>query len=62
MGGPVLLAPWRGFEPLTPRLGGACSIHLSYQGSEARNPGLIVVEPAGIEPTTSSLRTRRSPN
>jgi len=20
------LAPWRGFEPLTPRLGGACSI------------------------------------
>ena len=26
LGGLCHLAPWRGFEPLTPRLGGACSI------------------------------------
>ena len=29
---PSQLAPWRGLEPPTPRLGGECSIQLSYQG------------------------------
>jgi hypothetical protein len=28
------LAPWAGFEPTTPRLGGECSIQLSYQGKK----------------------------
>ncbi len=33
--------PWAGFEPATYRLGGGCSIHLSYQGvagSTGREP------------------------
>ena len=29
---PYWLAPWRGLEPPTPRLGGECSFQLSYQG------------------------------
>lgn len=26
------MVPWAGIEPATPRLGGGCSIQLSYQG------------------------------
>ena len=48
------LAPSTGLEPVAYRLGGDCSILLSYEGG-------VMVEPRGIEPLTFALRTRHSP-
>ncbi len=69
------MAPSAGFEPTTYRLGGDCSILLSYEGvapSGALGSGrrsiperesvIGLVEPRGIEPLTFALRTRRSPS
>ena len=36
--------------------------HLAVRRKCRRHVGLRLVEPSGIEPLTSSLRTRRSPN
>ena len=44
-----------GLEPMTPALSRRCSNQLSYATVE-------VVEPDGVEPTTSCLQSRRSTN
>ena len=44
-----------GLEPSTPALSRRCSNQLSYATVE-------VVEPDGVEPTTSCLQSRRSTN
>ena len=64
------MVPRAGFEPATYRLGGDCSIQLSYRGSgQQGRPATPVgrrpdswheaermVEPRGVEPLTSRVR------
>ena len=58
------VVPRAGFEPATYRLGGDCSIQLSYRGHgiDRMNPNAItnqlgrMVEPRGVEPLTSRVR------
>ena len=45
------LAPWAGVEPATPRLGGGCSIQLSYQG---RIGNIIYVDSTVIQVFTKA--------
>ena len=52
----IKMAPEEGLEPPTSWLTARRSTKLSYSGIK------LVVEPAGLEPATSTLRTLRSPN